>query len=235
MNQPVIDAKLEEGRFSDEMKFGIESGAGAIVSAGSNLALDEFLERICGLGEFSVSKVFLAGESLAHCGEQVLLGRLGALGYASAGGGLIGNLRVWENLVLPHDARRGPVRTETTEEMEEQIIEAFGIASVGEERTLGLMPQTPDRLSAFERILCALVRCHLSGFQLLVCDRIFDRLDEGRTRRVSALVEWLGRHHEGSGLLILRHSTRPVKDQFGLKAWSPINTVKLEEKSWLAS
>jgi ABC-type thiamine transport system ATPase subunit len=156
------------------------------------------------------------------------------LGYASAEGGLIANLRVWENLLLPRRARLGPV-PESTAELEKRIIEAFAQAGIEEQRTVGLMPQVPDRLSALERIVCALVRCHLAGFRLLVCDRIFDRLDEGRTRRVAALVDWLGRQHEGSALLVLRHSTRPVENSFGLRAWSPVNCIQLEEKSWLAS
>ena len=235
MSRPVIEVSLGDGEFSDGLRFEIEEGAGAVLSAGSNLVLDELLERLFGLEESLDGEVCLADESLMGCKEEVLLGRLGALGYASADGGLIGNLRVWENLMLPHAARSGSARREATEEMEEQIIEALAVASVDEERAVGLMPQIPDRLSAFERILCALVRCHLSGFRLLVCDRVFDRLDESRSRRVSALVDWLGQRHPGSALLVMRHSTRPLKGQFGLREWSPVNNVKLEEKSWLAS
>lgn len=235
MNQAVIEVRLGEGRSSGELDFVIEAGAAAILSAGSNPVLDELLERIFGLEAFSGSEVLLAGGSLVRCRERVLLGRLGALGYASAEGGLIANLKVWENLLLPRHARSGPVPGESIADMEQQIIEAFAEASIDEPRTVGLMARAPDRLSAFERIVCALARCHLSGFRLLVCDRIFDRLDEGRTRRVAALIDWLGRQHGGSALLVLRHSARPVEHSFGLRAWSPVHCIQLEEKSWLAS
>lgn len=235
MKQPLLKVEIDEGRFFKPLRFEIESGAGAIISAGSTEVLDALLEQVFGLGEAPGRHVCLTEERLDDCREKDLLERLGALGYAAGDGGLIGNIRVWENLVLPLHGRRGAAQAFAADEVEDQIISAFGAASVGEKRAIGLMPQSPDRLSAFERIICTLVRCHVSGFRLLVCDRIFDGLDEGRSRRVSALVDWLGHRHEGSALLVLRHSTRPVENEFGLKGWTPIDNIELEEKSWLVS
>ncbi len=235
MNEAVLETKGVGGRSFPPLGFTISPGEGLIVSSASSEALDELLETVFGLADFGNGEVRLGGRSLGRGSERMLLTDLEKIGYASERGGLIGNLKVWENLILPREGRGTPVSGPSIEQIEERVIEAFAAASIGEARAVGLMPRVPDQLSPFERTVCALVRCHLAGFGLLVCDRIFERLDEGRRRRLAALVDWLGERHQGSALFVLHHSIREAEDRFGLEAWNPIHNITLEVESWRAS
>lgn len=235
MTHPVLEAREVGGADAPALDLSIAPGSGLIMVSSAPAVLDEVLEVLFGLEGTGNDQVLLNGQCVGRCGERVLLERLDALGYAAERGGLIGNLKMWENLLLPRDARKGREDAPPTEELEARALEAFAVASVDEERAVGLMPRTPDQLSRFERIVCALVRCHLAGFRLLVCDRIFEGIDGSRSRRVARLVDWLGERHEGSALLVLHHSSHTPEDRFGLRGWKPVDIMNLEEGSWLAS
>lgn len=234
MKAPVIEVRGMEGEGFGPLDFSVPSGGGVVLSSGSNAVLDELLERLAGLTSSRETSVRIDGGWLGGR-ERERLKRLEAVGYVAAEGGLLGNLKIWENLLLPQGARPAAARIVDFDELEGRVIEAFAVAGIDEARAIGLMPKTPDRLSRFERVVCALVRCHLAGFRLLVGDRVFDGLDTGRSGRVAALTDWLRGRHEGSALLLLHHSSSVPDEAFGLTAWKPIETLILEDKSWLVS
>lgn len=231
MKPEVLRVEGLAGRHFGEVDFLLRSGEGRVVVSASMVVLNALADAVFGLEAPEKGRSFLLGESLHGIRERLLLEKLRAVGHATADGGLISNLKVWENLLLPLQARGDGVMP-AIEELEASVVEAFSVAGVEEEKVVGMMALTPDRLSAFERIVAALVRCHLAGFELLVCDRLFDGIDHARIERVRALVDWMGKARPESALLVLCHSSQDPGEAFGLSAWKPIDKMRLEHESW---
>jgi len=99
-------------------------------------------------------------------------------------GGLIGNLKVWENLVLPaayHDD--SAPRYAELEERAASLFAEFGVAG---ERFEALCTTLPDHLDRFEKRLCAFVRAMLTEPRIMVYDSLFDGLSRDETGKVLA-------------------------------------------------
>lgn len=107
--------------------------------------------------------------------REAVIERLVDTGLAAivpADGGLIGNLKVWENLVLPA-AYHGTPRYR---ELEERAARLFAESGVSGAQFEDLCMALPDHLSQFERRLCAFVRAMLTEPRIMVYDSLFDGL-----------------------------------------------------------
>jgi len=99
-----------------------------------------------------------------------------------AGGGLIANLKVWENLALPA-AYHGAPNYVALERQAAEILAEFDVTGTAFE---ALCARLPDHLDRFQRRLCAFVRALLTGPRLLVYDALFDGLTREETAKVLA-------------------------------------------------
>lgn len=91
-------------------------------------------------------------------------------------GGLISNLRIWENIVLPVQYH-GIQLPGTVEDNVMTLLEQFGLTE--EEAISSLMLKLPDQLSLYEKRLIGFVRSMLVGPELI----IYDGLTEGLSHR----------------------------------------------------
>lgn len=231
MSEELLAAEGLRGARFGPVSVRVEAGGGLVVRAAQAGALDEFVDVVTGLAPARGGRVRLCGVDPAGLAEPRLVQLLAGVGYAGDGEGLLSNLKVWENLVLPLEAR-GDGGRHDLDALEERVVEAFAVAGLDEAWVQRSLPEVPDRLSDFERIVCGLVRCHLCGFRLLVCDRLFDGIDGRRGQRLAALVDWVGARSPGCGLLVLYHGADEPERRFGLSGWSPIEIVSLEGGSW---
>ncbi len=91
-------------------------------------------------------------------------------------GGLISNLRVWENLTLPvqyHNIQVGG-------QLEDNVVNLLEKCGLRDEKTLtALLFMLPDQLSLFEKRLVGFVRAMLMAPEMMV----YDSLHEGLSRR----------------------------------------------------
>jgi predicted ABC-type transport system involved in lysophospholipase L1 biosynthesis ATPase subunit len=99
----------------------------------------------------------------------------------AARGGLIGNLKVWENLVLPI-AYRGEARLDELEARAERLFRELGILRG---RFAELCALLPDRLSEFERRLAAFVRAMLAEPEIMVYEGLFDGLTRAEIEKAA--------------------------------------------------
>lgn len=100
------------------------------------------------------------------------LGAAAQAGIVAGTGGLISNLKIWENLVLP--ARYHG--TATLAELEEQARQVFAQLGYAEAQLMALCDAHPHELSLFEQKLVCFVRTMLVKPELLICDTLFDGL-----------------------------------------------------------
>ena len=102
----------------------------------------------------------------------------------SADGGLIGNLKAWENLVLPAAYHGdGISRYGELEQRAARVFGEFGVSGASFE---ALCATLPDHLGRFEQRLCAFVRAMLTEPRIMVYDSLFDGLTREETGKVLA-------------------------------------------------
>ena len=103
------------------------------------------------------------------------------MAIVAARGGLIGNLKVWENLVLPI-AYRGEARLDELEARAESLFRELGVLRG---RFAELCALLPDRLSEFERRLAAFVRAMLAEPEIMVYEGLFDGLTRAEIEKAT--------------------------------------------------
>jgi hypothetical protein len=113
-------------------------------------------------------------------------------------GGLIGNLKVWENLVLPvqyqeatHRAAPHATPLATLEARAERLFRALGVAR---ERFVELCALLPERLTEFERRLTAFVRGMLAEPEIMIYDGLFDGLPRPEAQKAARFDPLFRRH-----------------------------------------
>ena len=96
-------------------------------------------------------------------------------------GGLISNLRVWENIILPVQYHG----IELAGSIEDNVAQLLGQCGLEDEAAAsGLLLKLPDQLSLFEKRLVGFVRAMLMSPELI----IYDSMIEGLSRKELARV-----------------------------------------------
>jgi ABC-type transporter Mla maintaining outer membrane lipid asymmetry ATPase subunit MlaF len=95
-------------------------------------------------------------------------------------GGLISNLRVWENIVLPVQYHG----IELAGKLEDNVAQLLEQCGLDEDAVSELLLKLPDQLSLYEKRLAGFVRAMLMGPELI----IYDSLNEGLSRKELARV-----------------------------------------------
>ena len=91
-------------------------------------------------------------------------------------GGLISNLRIWENIILPVQYH-GILLPGNLEDRVSELLDQCGLSD--QTMVSALMLKLPDQLSLYEKRLVAFVRAMLMGPQLI----LYDGLTEGLSRK----------------------------------------------------
>jgi hypothetical protein len=99
----------------------------------------------------------------------------GSTAWVSANGGLISNLKIWENVTLPlwYHARRDVAETE------QRVRHWLGVLGLAQEEFAGFMAAQPHSLETWQRKLAGLLRALLQMPPVLVVDAAL--LDDVKT------------------------------------------------------
>jgi predicted ABC-type transport system involved in lysophospholipase L1 biosynthesis ATPase subunit len=155
------------------VSFTLAAGETVKVIAGSREAAEELLGILGGQFLPGSGRVELFGQETAALPEGDRLALLTRVGFVPENGGLISNLKAWENLVLPATYHR----EETPAGLESRVSalgKRFGIPAAALAAMLGKLP---DRLSVLERRQVALLRAALMKPSLYVFDYLHAGLD----------------------------------------------------------
>lgn len=106
-------------------------------------------------------------------------------------GGLIGNLKIWENVVLPA-AWRADARLADLEAKAHDVLDELGFDRGWFARVCGAFPET---LSSFEARVVSLVRAVLGAPEVLVCDRLLEGLSRTEAQRAARFPAVFHRHY----------------------------------------
>ena len=226
---PLLAVRHLEGPGFKPVSLTVEPGKGVLLHSPETRALNSFLDIISGLAPAHGGEVEWFGNDLLGISEPARHKLRHDVAYSSGDGGLITNLKIWENIVLPLHARGLASSEAEIEQLEERLIEVLGAAGYQEDWIHTNLQESADRLSDLERIACGVARCFLSGFRVLVADSLYDGIDSVRAARLTALLDWVGTRVPDSGILLLHHG-RSIDGAFCLRTWAPVETVSLETR-----
>jgi len=162
------------------------------------------LFRLCtGMELPENGKILLDGNDIAQLSRQQLLRLRQQIGIVSASGGLIANLKLWENITLPICYRQGSV-TEQAEQQALALLDGFGYC--------GNLLALPGHLSAFERRMAAFIRAAIAAPRLMLYAGCFDNLTNDQRRLLFDQALLLHRSVPGLASLFLTTSSKALNE-----------------------
>ncbi len=127
--------------------------------------------------------------------------RSGSVGWVAANGGLISNLKVWENVTLPlwYHGKHAAAETEQT------VAHWLSVLGMVKAEWEGFMEAPPDRLTSWQRKLAGLLRGLVQGPLVLVVDAALFKGVEPRLAHVwTAALETYA--EQGRAVLVVTDS-----------------------------
>lgn len=167
------------------MSFEIGKGSVSKIILSSDYDRAVMLETALGLRRPKEGRVFLLGQDIYSlpAGESFKLFR--RTGVVRRDGGLISNLKVWENIALPlwYHEGRGP------SDIEARVIGLFGRMGMDADYLKGYMGRLPGPLPLHEKALIGLVRAMLTEPELMVYESLLEGLAPDKAGRLLALMQ----------------------------------------------
>jgi len=184
-----------------------EVNCGKITELSFVMRAGEIRVALCaGRDEKMVVLDLALGERVPEQGVVTLGGKAldaappGAIGWVADNGGLIGNLKVWENVTLPqwyHGRRRSA-------ELEDRIPRWLAALGMKSEAMPGFMASAPGLLALMERKRAGLLRGLVQAPSLLVVDgAIFNNLPKEIREAWFDALDTLAGGAENSSVLVV--------------------------------
>jgi len=180
--------------FAAAVTFRIETGAFAAIVVPEQDASDLIVRLLLGIARPDSGTVAVLGAVPAELSERELPLLQQRIGVVAPAGGLISNLKVWENILLPMEYHLGI----SQQEMEERGEAA--LRAVGFHRALH---ELPGHLSLFEHRLAAQARSFAMQPGLLVYNELLSGLKENDQGRLAGNALAYHRDRPGTTSLFL--------------------------------
>ena len=183
---------VTDGKFRD-LSFEVRPGVVCVITTESDFDTAHLARLLLGIVRPERGKVFLFGEDLARLPEEETTRLCRDVGVVWNSGGMISNLKAWENAILPlwyHQGRQFP-------ETEERLVGFLSRLGIEEEQIDDFLMGTVSSLSAHQRRLLSLARAMLVEPGLMIYESSFKGLSHGRGERFSLLARAL--HDEKPG------------------------------------
>lgn len=188
----------------ESMSFEILAGESCKLLTNSESGDQLLLQTIIGRRKPLAGKVFIFGMDIYSLPEAEQLKMFRRLGIAWKDGGLISNLKVWENVVLP--ARyHGPNELTAIEARATELFARLGI-----ELSTDYLGRLPGPLPASEKCLIGVVRAMLMEPELMIYDSIFEGLYPEVAERLAALTASFHKERPGRTSVYITSHERSV-------------------------
>jgi len=130
--------------------------------------------------------------------QQLSISPMGRVGWVAANGGLISNLKIWENATLPlwYHARREVIETENS------VMHWLGVLGFEQDKLAEFMAASPHDIEPWQRKLVGLLRALVQMPRVLVVDAVvFEDVKEHlRCRWIAALEAYAA---QGNAVLVM--------------------------------
>lgn len=174
----------------------------------SDIEKNEFIDLILGIKGPKRGKVILFNTDIFNIGSDVYYNTLKKVGVVWENGGVISNLKVWENIVLPLWFHHG-IRPE---KIETKVIEFYRNFDMDVQFLTGYMGRLPGTLPAFDKRLICLIRSVLMEPELMIYDDVFVGLKSDRAERIREVAEEFHRANPKRTSIYLASIEESVRD-----------------------
>lgn len=120
----------------------------------------------------------------------------------SPDGGLLNNIRVDENLLLPV-SYHGLL----TDSMEQQIAELFGMCGLNEKETQELLVKLPGQLSLYQKRAVGFVRSVLMNPRVMVYDSVWSGVSKAEIEQIQRFESYYRRYSPAHTAIYLDYDT----------------------------
>ncbi|TAL22054.1 MAG: ATP-binding cassette domain-containing protein [Nitrospirae bacterium] len=183
--------------------FSAHEGNSRVVLAETDFDKNLLLRVLTGLTRTDSGKVFIFGKEISSITYAELSEARKKMGVVLNSGGLISNLKVWENLMLPLAYHASL----SYNDIEVKMINILN--NLGYNDDLNILP---GPLPAYKKKLLGLARAFLTEPDLIIYDSIFDGLSSDIRNRALKVVNTFHEEKKGRVSLFLATSEVSVKD-----------------------
>jgi phospholipid/cholesterol/gamma-HCH transport system ATP-binding protein len=190
-----------------EASFRIGPGVACKLVTESDLDRDRLVQLLLGGQPAERGVVALFGESLAGATEERALALFSRLGIVWSGGGLISNLKVWENLLLPVLYHRGGEPAEYEAQVED-LLRRLGV----EDRLVpGYLQSLPGGLPIQVQRLLGCVRAALMNPEIMIYESVFEGLQRDVRARLESFAVWFHTQRPGRSSVYLSSDEQSLR------------------------
>ncbi len=147
-----------------------------------------FLKTVAGLIKLESGRIFVSGTELSSASRDELNSVRKRMGIVLRNGGLVSNLKVWENIMLPLSYHESV----SQQDMEEKMI--YILNRIGYDSDLNTLP---GALPAYKKRLVGLARAMLMEPDIVIYDSLFEGLSTALRDKVHDVVSAF--HEEKKG------------------------------------
>lgn len=185
MNKDIV-LRIDNVEVRGFMPISFELKAGDSIKIGfcSDEDRDVFISLLFGIRKPDKGKVLLFGEDIYSVSEQEYIKIFKRIGVVLESGGLISNLKVGENIILPaiyH--RKGNLH-----DLEKKTEELFSMIGISERRVKELMGRLPATLLQYEKKIAGLFRAILMEPEMMIFISFFDGLSPELRSKLIGIV-----------------------------------------------
>jgi len=231
MNAELLRVESLAGPGFSGTSFGITPGGWLRLADGPHETCEALVDILFGLSPAHDGRVLWDGVDVAELSESGQLDLAARIGFVHSRGGLLLNLRVWENLMLPLQHHQGRIDREA---LEAEILEAFAAAGIGESSAARILASRTDDLPSHEILLALLMRACCTRPALIICEAAFDGMPRHACVAAMRLLDHTAARCPGLALLTIGDSTAPLVNLTSA-AWPEPETLNWNPPSWHAT
>jgi len=188
MTAAISFREVSAGGLFERLSFEVESGSSVLIVTSGEDESDALLRLITGMSRPLCGSVHLSGLSLGELSPPQLYLLRQEIGVVPANGGMVSNLKLWENITLPLLYTKGHVSGETEEHITNCLVK-LGYS--------GNVMALPAHLTLYEKRIASFIRATLCQPRIMVYGNCFDDMPAvARKRFLEATTEF---HNEAAG------------------------------------
>jgi phospholipid/cholesterol/gamma-HCH transport system ATP-binding protein len=199
----VISFKDVHAAYFEGLSFEVEPGSSTLIVTSGEYEGDCLLRLITGMTRPSRGTVQIDGQALAELTPGQLYPLRQQIGVVPTNGGMISNLKLWENITLTLLYTTGNISTE---------VEEYTINELKQLGYTGNIMAMPAHLSLYEKRVAAFLRAAICQPHIMVYDNCFEDISAAARKIFSTAISAFHTAVPGRTSLHLASSPEVVRD-----------------------
>lgn len=188
MTAAITFNAVSYANYFENLSFNIAAGSSTLIITSRIDENTALFQLICGILKPQQGFITVQGQDISDLTTVPLNSLRHSIGVVPANGGLISNLKMWENICLPLLYNNGTVSQENTDE---------GYGYLARLKYTGNIMALPAHLSTYEKRISAFVRGVLKQSRIMIYSNCFDAMSESNRKNFISVINEF--HHSSPG------------------------------------